>query len=151
MEALEPLTDEKIITEPQLRKLAPLPVLMIFYLSIQRQVSSTPVTPLEMAAYLDVDVRVVEAIFEYLEKHKLVRAFRQDLPAYSLAKELDEISVKDLLEILGEFHTRFKQEGMQYKPAVGKDQDKRYRKIYSELASEILQLFGEESANQLPL
>lgn len=148
---VDQIPEARVITEPDVKNLAHLPLLTIFYLSLQRQVSSTPVTALELAAYLGLEVKVVEGLLEYLEKKGLVRAFKEDIPAYSLGKELNEISAKDFMEILGEFHELLKQEGLKPKILQTNESNEKYRKIYSELASEILQLFGEESANQLPV
>jgi DNA-binding IscR family transcriptional regulator len=146
----EQIPDPRVVTEPEVKKLAHLPLLTIFYLSLQKRVSATPVTALEVAAYLGLDVRVVEEIFTFLERRAIVGAFRKDIPAYSLAKELHEITAKDLIELLGEYQLLLKQKGQEISGS-DLEAEKKYRKIYSELASEILQLFGTESINQLPV
>jgi hypothetical protein len=53
--------------------------------------------------------------------------------------------------MLGEFRDLTKTQGGELSVHDQKESNQKYRKIYSELASEILQLFGEDSANQLPL
>jgi DNA-binding IscR family transcriptional regulator len=146
------LTHSKtVLTEPQFKQLAHLPLLTVFYLFFQRQFSATPVTALELAAYLGIDVKIAEGALSFLDQVGIVRAFKNDLPAYSLGKELDQISVKDLVSLLAEFHELLKKEGGEPKALELEASNEKYRKIYSELASEILQLFGQESANQLPL
>jgi DNA-binding IscR family transcriptional regulator len=147
----EQIPDPRVVTEPEVKKLAHLPLLTIFYLSLQKRVSATPVTALEMAAYLGLDVKVVEQILSFLDGRGLVRAFRKDMPAYSLVKEFHEITAKDLIELLGEYQLLLKQSGQEITSTDADASEKKYRKIYSDLASEILQLFGQESINQLPL
>jgi DNA-binding IscR family transcriptional regulator len=145
------IPDPRVVTEREVKKLAHLPLLTIFYLSLQRRVSATPVTALEMAAYLGMDVKVVEEILSFLERRGTVRAFRKDMPAYSLVKEFHEITAKDLIELLGEYQLLLKQSGAEVSGNEMGASEKKYRKIYSDLASEILQLFGEESINDLPV
>jgi DNA-binding IscR family transcriptional regulator len=147
----EQIPDPRVVTEPEVKKLAHFPLLTVFYLSLQKRVSATPVTALEMAAYLGLDVRVVEQILSFLDRRGIVRAFRKDIPAYSLAKEFHEITAKDLIELLGEYQWLLKQNGSEISDPEMEASEKKYRKIYSELASEILQLFGEESINHLPV
>lgn len=149
-----PLSQEKrtaILTEPQFKRLAHLPLLTIFYLSLQRELSSTPVTALELAAYLDLEVKVTEDLLNYLEKKGVVRSFRKDIPAYCLSQDLREISAHDLIEMLAEYHHVLEKSGGEVSIGERIALDGKYRKIYSDLASEILQLFGEESANELPV
>jgi len=148
---VDQIPEGRVLTEPDVKNLAHLPLLTVFYLSMQKQVSSTPVTALELAAYLGLEVRVAEGLFEYLEKRGWVRAFKEDIPAYSLGRELNEITAKDLMEILGEFHEVLKREGLKPKILKTTESNEKYRKIYSELASEIIQLFGEEAANEMPV
>jgi len=147
----EQIPDGHVVTEGEVKRLAHLPLLTLFYLSLQKQVSSTPVTALELAAYLGLDVRVAEGLLEFLDKRGMVRAFREDIPAYSLNLELNEITVKDMMEMLGEFQQQIKLAGGDVKVSDVRESNEKYRKIYSDLASEILTLFGEESANQLPV
>lgn len=147
----EQIPDPRVVTEPEVKKLAHLPLLTVFYLSLQKRVSATPVTALEMAAYLSMDVKVVEEILSFLNRKGIVRAFRKDIPAYSLVKEFHEITAKDLIELLGEYQLLLKQSGQEISGSDMEASEKKYRKIYSELASEILQLFGRESLNDLPL
>lgn len=142
--------DKHLLSEPEIRKLAHLPMLTIFYLSLQRQLSSTPVTALELSAYLGVDVEITEGILSFLEGRGIVRTFKKDMPAYLLAQDLSEINANDLMGLLAEFHDRLKLKGLNYE-APDRDSNAKYREIYSQLASEILQLFGQESANQLPV
>jgi hypothetical protein len=73
------------------------------------------------------------------------------MPAYSLVKEFHEITAKDLIELLGEYQLLLKQSGKEISGQEMEASEKKYRKIYSDLASEILQLFGEESINNLPV
>lgn len=140
-----------ILTEPQFKKLAHLPLLTVFYFSLQRELSSTPVTALELAAYLDLDLKVTEALLAYLEKKGVVRSFRENIPAYCLNQELKEITAHDLIEMLGEYHHVLESSGVEPSHSERVASDGKYRKIYSDLASEMLQLFGEESANDLPV
>lgn len=143
--------EEKIVTEAELKALAHLPMLTVFYLSLQRQVSSTPVTPLELSAYLGVEVKVAEGLLKFLHGRGIIHPFRQGMPAYTLSQDLNAISAKDMMEMLGEFRDLTKSQGGELSVDDQKESNQKYRKIYSELASEILQLFGEDSANQLPL
>lgn len=140
-----------VLTEAELRQLAHVPVLLLFYLLFQKQFSSTPVTALELAAYLGLDVKVTEGMLDYLQKQGMLRAFKDDMPAYSLGRELDRITMKDLIALLGEVHRLMKSTGTTLQPRELEGSDEKYRKLYSDLASEILQLFGEQSANQLPI
>lgn len=142
--------DKHLLTEPEIRHLAHLPMLTIFYLSLQKQLSSTPVTALELSAYLGVAVEVTESVLVFLEKRGILRRFKKGMPAYLLAQDLSEINVNDLMGLLAEFHEQLKSRDLSPK-APKQESNARYREIYSELASEILQLFGEESANQLPV
>jgi len=138
------------LTEPQLKRIAHWPLLTLFYLLFQKQFSTTPVTALELAAYLGVEVKISEGILEFLLKKGIVRSFKNDMPAYSIGKNLEQIPVSDLFAMLGEIQTFLKEQN----PGEGlenADQDQKYRRLYSELASEILQLFGKESANKLPV
>ncbi len=147
----ESLAAKTVLTEPQFKQLAHLPLLTLFYLFFQRQFSTTPVTALELAAYLGIEVRVAEEVLQFLHHEGVVRIFKEGLAAYSLGKELDELTVKDLVVLLAKFHEVITKQGITLKPFEIKESNEKYRKIYAELASEILQLFGEASANQLPL
>ncbi|MCB1213873.1 MAG: hypothetical protein KDK66_00205 [Deltaproteobacteria bacterium] len=144
------VSDKHLLTEPEIRKLAHLPMLTVFYLSLQKQLSATPVTALELSAYLGVEVEITEGILSFLESRGIVRAFKKDMPAYLLTQDLSEINANDLMGLLGEFHEQFKLRGLDSEDSV-QESNTKYRKIYSELASEILKLFGQESANQLPV
>jgi len=140
-----------VLTEPELKRLAHLPLLSLFYLIFQRQFSATPVTALELAAYLSVEVKVAECILEYLLKKGIVRSFKNDMPAYSIGKTPEQIPVSELFGMLGDIQEILKVQKNPMTEGPVDDSDQKYRKLYSELASEILQLFGEESANKLPL
>ncbi len=142
---------QAVVTEPQLRKLAHLPLLTLFYLLFQRQFSSTPVTALELAAYLGLELKVVEGILYYLKKKEIVRPFKEDLAAYCLKKELDQISVKDMIEMVGEIQELLQRQGLEFSSSENPDSNEKYRKIYSDIASEMLQLFGTESMNKMPV
>ncbi len=139
------------LTEPQLKRLAHIPLLTLFYLYFQKRVSSTPVTALELAAYLGVDVRLSEAVLLHLEQRGTVKLFKEGIPAYSLKKELEQVSLKDLLEIVGVIQQWVKKGGQEVAGPSAEESQEKYRKIYSELASEMLQLFGEEAVNKMPL
>jgi Predicted transcriptional regulator len=151
LEKQAPAKSNAILTEAEMRELAHLPVLLLFYLLFQKQFSATPVTALELAAYLGLDVKVSEGLMDYLQQQGIVRAFKDDMPAYSLGRELDQITMKDLIALLGEIHRLMKKSGAKVKPVELSASNEKYRKLYSDLASEILQLFGEQSANQLPI
>lgn len=140
-----------ILTEPQFKELAHLPLLTLFYFSLQRKFSIAPVTALELAAYLGIEVKTAESVLEYLEKKDIVRAFKNEIPAYSLAKNLEQINAGELVALLGKFHELMKERKDPTSEVTASESGEKYRKIYSDLASEILQLFGERAANQLPL
>jgi DNA-binding IscR family transcriptional regulator len=142
---------KKVLADPGLKSLTHLPFLTLFYLHFQRNLVMTPVTALELAAYLGVDVKVSEGVLVYLKDQGIVREFKRDLPAYTLQKDLHELTVLELLPLLSRFS-----ELLQGPDAVSThiqvaETDERYRKIYSELASEILQLFGKQPVNELPI
>lgn len=147
----ENLNAPEVLTEEEFKGLAHLPLWILFYLTLQKQVSSTPVTALELAAYLGIEVQVAEGLLSYMASMGLVRAFRDDLPAYSLAQDLGDISAKQMMEMVAELRNLFKQYDQVPPRTTARGSNEKYRKIYSELASEILQLFGEESANELPV
>lgn len=149
--ASENLNAPEVLTEEEFKDLAHLPLWILFYLTLQKQVSSTPVTALELAAYLGIEVKVAEGLLSSLAEQGIVRAFRDDLPAYSLAHDLSEISAKQMMEMVAEIRNQFKEFKQDIPRHSSLKSNEKYRKIYSELASEILQLFGEESANQLPV
>ncbi len=149
--ASENLNSNDILTEEEFKNLAHMPLLILFYLTLQKQVSATPVTALELAAYLGIEVQVAEGLLSFLEAEGMVRAFRDDLPAYSLAQELSDISAKQMMEMVAELRNLFKQYDQSPPIFKARGGNEKYRKIYSELASEILQLFGEDSANDLPV
>lgn len=140
-----------ILTEPQFKELAHLPLLTLFYFSLQRKFSIAPVTALELAAYLGVEVKAAENVLEYLEKKEIVRTFKHEIPAYSLSKSLDQINVSEMVALLAKFHEVLKGKTKNQSEPTESESGEKYRKLYSELASEILQLFGERAANQLPL
>jgi len=144
----KPWSPSSILTESKLREVAHLPLLTMIYLKLQRQASATPVTALELAAYLGVEVKVAEDILSFLEKRGIVHAFREDLPAYSLNKKMGQITGEDFLALLVDFFQLVKN-GQKFSDSVPSDD--KYRKLYSKLASEILLLFGQESVNQLPV
>ncbi len=144
-------TGELTLTEPELKKLAHLPLLTFFYLLFQKRFSSTPVTALELAAYLGVDVQLGEVLMSHLEKKGIVRVFKEGIAAYSLMKDVDQVNVKDLIEMVGDVHLWVKKNGELKSAAMPEESSEKYRKIYSDLAREMLQLFGEEAVNKLPL
>ena len=147
----QPDTGELTLTEPELKKLAHLPLLTFFYLLFQKRFSSTPVTALELSAYLGVDLQLGEVLMASLEKKGIIRVFKEGIPAYSLMKDVDQVNVKDLIEMVGDAHLWVKKNG-ELKNAINPDESQeKYRKIYSDLAREMLQLFGEEAVNKLPL
>jgi DNA-binding IscR family transcriptional regulator len=139
------------LTEPQLKKLAHLPLLTCFYLLFQKRFSATPVTPLELSAYLGLDVAVTEGLLASMEKKGWLTVFKEGLPAYSLAKDLDQITAADLIELVGRIQELVKQAGSQPDVSISAENAEKYRKIYSDLASEMLQLFGEQPVNKLPV
>ncbi len=145
------LSEAQVLAEPEMRKLAHLPLLTVFYLGLQRQISSTPVTALELAAYLGLEVRVVEGLLAFLQKRGWVCSFSQELPAYSLTRDFDQLTVKDLLEMVAEIQRQLKNVGVRAQGLEARSDDERYRKLYSDLASEILQLFGRDAVNQMPV
>ncbi len=145
------LSEAQVLAEPEMRKLAHLPLLTVFYLGLQRQISSTPVTALELAAYLGLEVRVVEGLLAFLQKRGWVCSFSQELPAYSLTRDFDQLTVKDLLEMVAEIQRQLKNAGVRAQGLEARSDDERYRKLYSDLASEILQLFGRDAVNQMPV
>lgn len=134
-----------------LNQMAHLPLLTLFYLTLQRQVTFTPVTALELSAYLGIEVTVAEGILAFLETRGVVRVFKEGIPAYIIVKDLDAISTKDLIVLLGEFHRLLQEAGRDKAPEELQKSHDKYRKLYSDLASEMLTLFGQESANLLPL
>lgn len=140
---------KSFMTDPQVKGLAHLPFLTLSYLHFQRHLVATPVTALELAAYLGVELRVAENVLSYLEGQGIVRQFNAALPAYFLNRELSEINVAELLPMLAKFQDFTPATGV---AAQGTTQaDEKYRRLYSELASEILQLFGQQSVNELPI
>ncbi|HKX13398.1 MAG TPA: hypothetical protein VJP40_09610 [bacterium] len=141
----------KVLADAGLKRLAHLPFLTLFYLHFQRNLVTTPVTALEMAAYLGVDVKVSEGILTYLKEAGVVREFKQDLPAYTLQKELHELKVLELLPLLSRFAELCQEVDPTASAAQVAEADEKYRRIYSELASEILQLFGKQPVNELPI
>ncbi len=145
------LSDAQVLAEPEMRKLAHLPLLTVFYLGLQRQISSTPVTALELAAYLGLEVRVVEGLLNFLQHRGWVCSFSQELPAYSLTRDFEQFTVKELLEMVGEIQRQLKKMGAKTQEGERQSDDERYRKLYSDLASEILQLFGRDAVNQMPV
>ncbi len=144
-------TAQNFMQDPAFRRLAQLPLLTLFYLYFQRQIVSTPVTPLELAAYLGTDVRAIEGVLSFPEGVGILRRFKQDLPAYCLHKDLSEISVLELLPVLAKFQELIPAEGASVAPAGTAEADDRYRRVYSELASELLQLAQQAPVNQLPI
>lgn len=140
-----------VLADAGLKRLAHLPFLTLFYLHFQRNLVTTPVTALELAAYLGVDVKVSEGILGYLKDEGIVREFKQDLPAYTLQKDLHELNVLELLPLLSRFSELFQQVTPESGAAQMAEADEKYRRIYSELASEILQLFGKQPVNELPI
>lgn len=144
-------TDSVLLNEPRIKTVAHLPLLAIFYLSMQRQVSATPVTALELSAYLGVEVSIMEEMLKKLEQRGMVQAFKEGIPAYVLTRELEEVNAKELLAMVLELDDLYEKSGTPRTSVSTRESNEKYRRIYSELASEILQLFGEDSANQLPL
>jgi len=149
MQSFDKDTAQNFMQDAAFRRLAQLPLLTLFYLYFQRQIVATPVTPLELAAYLGIDVRATEGVLTFLESQGILRRFKQDLPAYCLSKDLSEISVLELLPIL----TKFQELVPVNIGPVGAtpEADEKYRRVYSELASELLQLAQEIPVNQLPI
>lgn len=143
-------TAELILTEPEVKKMAHLPFLTFFYLFFQKKLSATPVTALELAAYLGIEIHTSEKILSFLEKGGFVKVFKEDMEAYLLAKDLDEINLQDLVHLLGEFHKLTKKQEQRSTSLVDSSSEK-YRKLYSELAGELLQIFSQETANRLPV
>lgn len=139
---------KNFIAEAHGRRLAHLPFLTLVYLQGQRSLVSTPVTALELAAYLGVEVAVAEGVLVLLADQGIVRLFKEDMPAYCLNREIHEITVFELLPLLMKFQELIPETG-----AAGESlgADDKYRRLYSELASEILQLFGKQPVNQLPI
>ncbi len=144
-------TANNFMADPATRRLAQMPLLTLFYLYFQRQLVATPVTALELAAYLGIEVRAAEGVLAYLEGQGILRQFKQDLPAYCLTKELSEISVMALLPLLAKFQELVPLGASQEIAENVTEADEKYRKLYSELASEILQLFGQQPVNHLPI
>ncbi|HKY62845.1 MAG TPA: hypothetical protein VJR29_05435 [bacterium] len=142
---------KKVLADVGLKRLAHLPFLTLFYLHFQHNLVTTPVTALELAAYLGVDVKVSEGILEYLKETGVVREFKRDLPAYTLQKELHELKVIELLPLLSRFAELCQAIDPAATAAQVAEADEKYRRIYSELASEILQLFGKQPVNELPI
>jgi len=142
---------KKVLADAGLKRLAHLPFLTLFYLHFQRNLVTTPVTALELAAYLGVDVKVSEGILTYLKEAGIVREFKQDLPAYTLQKDLDELRVLEMLPLLSRFFELLQSLDPLSSGAQVAEADEKYRRIYSELASEILQLFGKQPVNELPI
>ena len=142
---------KKVLADAGLKRLAHLPFLTLFYLHFQRNLVTTPVTALELAAYLGVDVKVSEGILTYLNEAGIVREFKQDLPAYTLQKDLDELRVLEMLPLLSRFFELLQSLDPLSSGAQVAEADEKYRRIYSELASEILQLFGKQPVNELPI
>ena len=145
-----PERQQMLLREPQLKKLAHIPLLTLFYLTFQRRFSATPVTPLELSAYLGMDVVLAEGLLASSAKKGWVKVFKEGMPAYTLVKDLEQISVHDLVEWIGEIQEMMKIAEVPATASSVESQEK-YRKIYSELASEMLQLFGEEAVNKIPL
>lgn len=131
---------------------AHLPFLTILYLHLHKSTVGTPLTALEMSLYLNTDIHVVEKVFELLEEKHIVRPLKQGLPAYVLNRSLKDINFEDLLELMhcyqkhGEF---FSNKSLNH--AQQELQSNKYRQIYSDLASELLHLFGVQTANDLPI
>ena len=142
---------QTLLTEPYVKRLAHLPFLTLFYLYFQRQVVATPVTALELAAYLEVEVKVAEGILAYLEGKGIVRQFKADLPAYTITRDLAEISVMELVALLHHCKQLGADAGAPPSDQEAQESSDKYRRLYSELASEILQLFGQQSVNQIPI
>lgn len=144
-----PERQQMLTREPQLKKLAHIPLLTLFYLTFQKRFSATPVTPLELSAYLGLDVVVGEGVLASMEKKAWVKVFKEGMPAYTLVKDLEQITVHDLVEWIAEIEEMVKTS--ESAAASSQESQEKYRKIYSELASEMLQLFGEEAVNKIPL
>ncbi|KAB2838862.1 Rrf2 family transcriptional regulator [bacterium] len=140
---------KNFIAQTQGKRLAHLPLLTLVYLQGQRSTVATPVTALELAAYLGVEVGVAEQVLEFLASHGVVRLFKEDMAAYCLNRELHEISVFELLPLLLKFQELIPATGAAAEASA--EADEKYRRLYSELASEMLQLFGQQSVNQLPI
>lgn len=140
---------KNFVAQAQGKRLAHLPLLTLVYLQGQRSIVATPVTALELAAYLGVEVSVAEGVLGLLASQGIVRLFKEDMAAYCLNRELHEISVFELLPLLLKFQELIPATGLA--AAVSAEADEKYRRLYSELASEMLQLFGQQSVNQLPI
>ena len=140
---------KNFVAQAQCKRLAHLPLLTLVYLQGQRSMVATPVTALELAAYLGVEVGVAETVLEMLASQGIVRLFKEDMAAYCLNRELHEISVFELLPLLLKFQELIPASGSA--ATASAEADEKYRRLYSELASEMLQLFGQQSVNQLPI
>jgi hypothetical protein len=53
--------------------------------------------------------------------------------------------------LVGRIQELVKQAGSQPDVSISAENAEKYRKIYSDLASEMLQLFGEQPVNKLPV
>lgn len=140
---------KNLIAQPQARRLIHLPLLTLAYLQGQRTMAATPVAAPELAAFLGIEIPVAEGILVFLESQGILRHFKENLAAYCLNRELHQISVFELLPLLLKFQELIPEVGAAAE--LSAEADEKYRRLYSELASEMLQLVGQQPVNQLPI